>query len=68
MTILIGGNSCKHQRQLCSSAGLASAQSVQIPPELTNQGRTYGRGENYNWEWSGESDRFRFIDKQGRVM
>jgi hypothetical protein len=25
-------------------------------------------GDNYDWEWSGENDRFRFMDKKGRVM
>ncbi len=39
------------------------------PARINQSGKNIRvEGENYNWEWSGESDRFRFIDKQGRVM
>lgn len=43
--------------------------SAANPARVSQSGKLVrAEGENYNWEWSGENDRFRFIDKRGRVM
>jgi len=54
-TLLLGGARL--------SAGSANPARVSQSGKLVRV-----EGENYNWEWSGENDRFRFTDKQGRVM
>jgi len=43
--------------------------SAANPAKVTESGKKVRvEGESYNLEWSGETDRFRFIDKKGRLM
>ena len=49
--------------------GMRMSASTANPAAVHESGKQVGaEGEAYNWEWSGENDRFRFIDKKGRVM
>ena len=39
------------------------------PARISESGKTVrAEGANYVWEWSQETDRFRILDKQGRVL
>ncbi|MGO8790773.1 MAG: hypothetical protein ACLQVL_25795 [Terriglobia bacterium] len=43
--------------------------SAANPPRVSQSGKQVrAEAESYNWEWTAENDRFRFIDKKGRVM
>ena len=43
--------------------------STANPARVSESGKQVRvEAESYNWEWSAENDRFRFIDKKGRVM
>lgn len=49
--------------------GARLSASTANPARLSGSGKQVRvEGEDYNWEWSAENDRFRFIDKKGRVM